>query len=166
MFKQLQCMLQVYCTIPRLQCQSLADQDRPTPQRTATVLSRPDLVLVNAVSQNLAHRIVDEVYVWTKSGHEVMASFASADRRSPVLDVPEPVPLESEVPVLRKSIYSPRISQGSVAALWPKIKGIIFIGTRRTTEACLKCDMQREVSVFHRFVWPGEVHQENHFRWR
>ena len=64
MFKQLQCRLQACCTIPRLQCQSLADQDRPTPQRTATVLSRPDLVLVNAVSQNLAHCIVDEVYVW------------------------------------------------------------------------------------------------------
>ena len=41
-FHQLQCMLTVSCEIPWLHCQSLADQDCPTPPwRAGTALPRP-----------------------------------------------------------------------------------------------------------------------------
>jgi len=62
--RQLQCRLAVSCAIPWLQCQSLADQDRPTPpRRAAAALPRVlDLyVVVNTVLQNPPPNIVDGI---------------------------------------------------------------------------------------------------------
>jgi len=94
------CIWIAYAAIPWSYSESLADEDRPVPPWRSGALLQffhvLDLVLVNVVLTNPPHHIAtDVIQTWTAGWlqtvrNEVLASFASTDRRTPLLDVPKP----------------------------------------------------------------------------